>query len=326
MPSCNKFILYLSKKDVECVGLTMPEIIGVLDVMFREKGEGRVEMPPKPGIHTRKDASIHAMPAYIPRIESAGMKWVSGYPENNKKGLPHISGLIILNDPETGLPMAVMDATWITAKRTGAATAVAAKYLARKESSSVGILACGVQGRSNLEALACLFKLTKVKVFDSQPEIAQRFAREMAETAGAGIEVAGHPKDAVKGMDLVVTSGPILKDPTPVIEADWLSEGAFASPVDFDSYWKGSALKQADKLATDDIGQMDYYRQAGYFKDTPRPYADLGDIVAGKAPGRERDGERTISINLGVAPCDIATAILVYRKAREMRIGTDLPL
>lgn len=326
MSSCNKFILYLSKKDVECVGLTMPEIIGVLDVMFREKGEGRVEMPPKPGIHTRKDASIHAMPAYIPRMESAGMKWVSGYPENNKKGLPHISGLIILNDPETGLPMAVMDATWITAKRTGAATAVAAKYLARKESSSVGILACGVQGRSNLEALACLFKLTKVKVFDSQPEIAQRFAREMAETAGAGIEVAGHPKDAVKGMDLVVTSGPILKDPTPVIEADWLSEGAFASPVDFDSYWKGTALKQVDKLATDDIGQMDYYRQAGYFKDTPRPYADLGAIVAGKAPGRERDEERTISINLGVAPCDIATAILVCRKAREMRIGTDLPL
>jgi len=322
----NNTVLYLSKKDVECVSLTMSEIIGALDVMFREKGEGRVEMPPKPGIHTRKDASIHAMPAYIPSMEAAGMKWVSGYPENNKKGLPYISGLLILNDPETGLPLTVMDATWITAKRTGAATAIAAKYLARKESSSVGILACGVQGRSNLEALACLFKITKVKAFDCQPEIARRFARDMAETAGADIEVVGHPRDAVTGMDLVVTSGPILKDPTPVIEADWLSEGAFASAVDFDSYWKGGALKQADKLATDDIGQMDYYRKAGYFKDTPLPYADLGAIVAGKVPGRERANERTISINLGIAPDDMATAILVYRKACELQIGTELPL
>ena len=124
-------IVYLSRRDVEKVDLSMTEIIDALETMFKEKGEGRVEMPPKPGIHTRKDAFIHAMPAYIPRLESAGLKWVSGYPENQKKGLPYITGLLILNDPETGIPLAIMDATWITAKRTGAATALAAKYLAR---------------------------------------------------------------------------------------------------------------------------------------------------------------------------------------------------
>jgi len=322
----DKTVLYLSRKDIEKVNLGMKEIIDSLEAMFKEKGEGRIEMPPKPGIHTRPDAFIHAMPAYIPSMESAGMKWVSGYPENHKKGLPYINGLIILNDAETGVPTAVMDCTWITAMRTGAATAVAAKYLARKDSSTVGILACGVQGRSNLEALTCLFDITRVKAYDIYPEVSKKFANEMSKQLQLEIEVVTEPKQAVVDLDLIVTSGPILRDPTPVIEADWLAEGAFVSPVDFDSYWQGKALQQADKLATDDIGQMNYYRKVGYFKETPEPYADLGEIVAGKKPGRQSDSERTIAINLGLALDDMATAPLVYRSAKEKGIGLELPL
>jgi ornithine cyclodeaminase/alanine dehydrogenase len=259
-------------------------------------------------------------------MKAAGVKWVSGFPDNPKKNLPYISGLLILNDPETGMPLAIMDATWITARRTGAATAVAAKYLARRDSASAGILACGVQGRSNLEALACLFKITRIKAFDIYPEIAQKYAQEMKDVVHADIEVVNSPKEAVVGMDLVVTSGPILKSPSPVIEAGWLAEGAFASPVDFDSYWKGEALMQADKLATDDMDQMAYYRKIGYFKNTPKPYADLGAIVSGKMPGRETAQERTISINLGLALDDMATAVLIYQKAEKLGIGTRLAL
>ena len=319
-------LLYLSMQDVQTVDLPMMEIIDALEVMFREKGQGRVEMPPKPGIHTRPDAFIHAMPAYIPKLESAGIKWVSGYPANQSKGLPYISGLLILNDPDTGLPLAVMDASWITAMRTGAATAVAAKYLARPQSSSVGIIACGVQGRSNLEALACLFKIDTVMAFDVYPQVAEKYAAEMRAKLGIPIEVVATAEAAVRDMDIVVTSGPILKSPNPVIPADWLKPGGFASPVDFDSYWQGSALAQADKLATDDRTQMEYYRQEGYFKSTPVPYADLGEILAGKAPGREREEERTISINLGLALDDMATAILIYKRALDMGIGLKLPL
>ena len=321
-----KTMLYLSRNDVEEVGLEMKAIIDALERMFEEKGEGKVEMPPKPGIHTRPDAFIHAMPAYIPSIKSAGMKWVSGYPENQKKGLPYITGLLILNDTETGIPIAVMDCTWITAMRTGAATAVAAKYLARKNSSTVGILACGVQGRTNLEALACLFDIKKVKVYDIFPEVARRFAKDMAQQLKLEIDVVKKAKQAVTDLDIVVTSGPILKTPTPVIEVNWLSEGSFASPVDFDSYWQGSALQQADKLATDDIGQMNYYRKVGYFKETPEPYADLGEIVAGKKPGRQSEAERTIAINLGLALDDMATAPLIYKLAKEKEIGLELSL
>lgn len=318
-------MLYLSRADVEAVDLPMPDIIAALEAMFIEKGQGKVEMPPKPGIHTRRDAFIHAMPAYIPSLSAAGIKWVSGYPDNQAKGLPYITGLLILNDPDTGIPISVMDATWITAKRTGAATAVAARQLARPDSGTAGIIACGVQGRSNLEALAAVFDLRRVRAYDIHPELAQRFAREMGERLQLDIEAVRTARECV-GADLVVTSGPILKNPDPVIEPGWLRRGAFASAVDFDSYWQGGALAEADKLATDDTRQLEYYRGQGYFSQTPQAYADLGEILAGRKPGREREDERTFCINLGIALDDMATAIIVYREARKLGLGMELPL
>lgn len=318
--------LYLSRKNVEAVQLPMREIIDALAEMFTEKGLGHVEMPPKPGIHTRTDAFIHAMPAYIPSLHAAGMKWVSGYPANPARGLPYISGLLILNDPESGVPLAVMDCTWITAKRTGAATAIAAKHLARPDSASVGIVACGTQGRSNLEALACLFKLQKVKAYDLYPDVARRYAREMRERLGLDVEAVDTLPAAVRDLDIVVTSGPILKHPTPPIPPGWLAPGSFASLVDFDSYWQGAALREIDKLATDDHAQMNYYRREGYFRETPMAYADLGELAVGSKPGRETPQERTATINLGLALDDMATAIRIYHRAQEQGIGTQLPL
>jgi ornithine cyclodeaminase/alanine dehydrogenase-like protein (mu-crystallin family) len=319
-------LLYLSRDDVEAARVSMAEIIAALESMFLEKGRGTVEMPPKPGIHTQPDAFIHAMPAYIPSLRSAGMKWVSGYPQNQAKGLPYISGLLILNDPETGIPTAVMDCTWITAMRTGAATAVAAKYLARPESRTAGILACGYQGRTNLEALCCVLPIEKATAYDIVPEVADRFADQMRAQLKIEVDVVRHPAAAVKEMDVVVTSGPILKHPQPAIEAGWLKPGGFGSLVDFDSYWQGPALAEADKLATDDKAQLAYYRKIGYFSNTPEPYADLGEIVAGVKPGRQFETERTLAVNLGLALDDMATAPLVLRRAREKGIGTPLPL
>jgi len=126
--------------------------------------------------------------------------------------------------------------------------------------------------------------------------------------------------------DIVVTAGPILKHPTPVIEKGWLKPGGFASPVDFDSYWKPEALAEADKYATDDVSQYLYYRTVGYFLQSPDPYADLGEIVTGQKPGRESPEERTISMNLGLALDDMAVAPEIYRRAEERGIGTWLPL
>jgi ornithine cyclodeaminase/alanine dehydrogenase-like protein (mu-crystallin family) len=319
-------LLYLSQADVEAVGLTMAEIVEALEQMFREKGEGRVEMPPKPGIHTMPDAFIHAMPAFIPALKSAGMKWVSGYPENHRRGLPYITGLLILNDPETGIPIAVMDCVWITGMRTGAATGVAAKHLARPDSEVVGVLGCGVQGRTNVEALNVLFPLKRVMAYDVNAETARRYAAEVGERFGLDMTVVGTPQEAVAGCDVVVTAGPILKVPHATIQPGWLEAGAFASLVDFDSYWHPDAMREADKFCTDDVPQLEHYREVGYFQDIPPIHADLGELVTGRKPGRETESERTMACNLGLALDDMATAPLIYKRAVGQGIGTWLPL
>ncbi|HEY4002347.1 MAG TPA: ornithine cyclodeaminase family protein, partial [Candidatus Xenobia bacterium] len=244
-------LLYLTDADVRAVGLDVKTILERLETAFQAHGRREAEMPPKPGIHTKGDAFIHAMPAWIPSLRAAGVKWVSGYPDNPSRGLPYISGVLILNDPDTGLPYAIMDCSWITAWRTGVATALSARYLARPESSVVGILACGVQGRTNLEALAAIFPLQKVFVYDVRPEVRHAYAQAMSERLRLDVIEVDTPRPAVVESDIVVTSGPILKHPQPTIDADWLRPGAFASAVDFDSYWTGSALRQMDLIATD---------------------------------------------------------------------------
>jgi ornithine cyclodeaminase/alanine dehydrogenase-like protein (mu-crystallin family) len=319
-------LLYLSRADVEAAGVTMPEIIAALEVAFSEHSQGKVEMPPKPGVHSRPDAFIHAMPAYIPALHAIGIKWVSGYPENYKHNLPYISGLLILNDDETGLPLAVMDCTWVTGIRTGAATALAAKYLARPESETVGILGCGVQGRSNLEALKVLFPLKRVIAYDHLLANAERYATEVSQRWGLQVAVVQEPRKAVTGCDIVVTAGPILRTPHATIKAGWLDPGAFASLVDFDSYWDGPAMRETDKFCTDDVPQLEHYRSIGYFQDIPPIHASLGELVAGQKPGRQSPRERTMTCNLGLALDDMATAPIVYRQAVERGIGTWLSL
>ena len=211
-----------------------------------------------------------------------------------------------------------------TAKRTGAATALAARFLARPESTTVGILACGVQGRSNLEALCALFPISMVWAYDTGPDTRREYADEMTRQLDIEVQAVDSPEDAVCESDLIVTSGPILKTPHATIKPEWIREGAFASAVDYDSYWHGDALAKFDKICTDDHDQLTYYRGAGYFQNLPPAYADLGELVTERKPGRENPAERTMAMNLGLAIDDMATAILIYQRALERNIGTWL--
>ena len=320
-------LLYLSRAEIEKLNISMEVVINDVDKAFREKAKGKAETPPKPGIHPQKDSFIHAMLAFMPGMKVAGVKWVSGFPENPRRGLPYISGLLILNDLETGFPICVMDCTWVTAKRTGAATAVAAKYLAREDSKTLGILGCGTQGRSNLEALLIVCKgLEEVRAYDVNAENLHKYVEEMSAKHGVKVVPVNSPKRAVENCDIVVTSGPILKNPKPVIAASWFKEGGFACPLDFDSYWKPEAMHSMGKFCTDDREQLNYFRQEGYFSDIPEVYAELSEIVSGKKRGRENSGERIMSMNLGLAIGDMATAILVYEKAKQTGAGATLPL
>jgi ornithine cyclodeaminase/alanine dehydrogenase len=322
-----KQLLYLSQADVLATNLTMAEIIDLLETAFYEKGKNRIEMPPKPGIHPGdSDNFIHAMPAHIPALNSAGVKWVSGFPDNQKRGLPYINGLLIFNDVETGVPLAVMDCIWITAMRTAAATAVAARRLARSDSTTLGILGCGVQGRTNTEALNVLFPLERVMAYDILPEATNDFSTEISTRFDLEVVPVKTPREAVKGCDLVVTAGPILKVPHATVQTGWLDEGSFASLVDFDSYWHSQAMKETDKFCTDDIPQLLHYQENGYFQDIPPIYADLGQLVTGEKPGRQSAKERTMACNLGLAIDDMAVAPAIYERAIKKDLGIWLPL
>ena len=320
-------LLYLSREDVIKTGVSMADVIDSLEIAFREKGEGHTEMPPKPGIHPGGDNNfIHAMPAFIPALKSAGIKWVSAFVDNLEKGLPYISGLVILNDVETGLPLSIMDGVWMTGMRTGAATALSARYLARPDASTVGVLGCGVQGRTNLEALTVLFPVKAVKAYDTNAEAVHDYAEDIGARLELAVEPVESPQQAVTGCDMVVTAGPLLKKPHATIKKDWLDEGASASLVDFDSYWHSAALAQVDCFCTDDTPQIEHYQTLGYFQHIPPIHADLGELVTGQKAGRKSDRERTMTANLGLAIDDMAVAPLIYRKAMAQGIGTLLPL
>ncbi|MEG6521024.1 ornithine cyclodeaminase family protein [Desulfotomaculum sp. 1211_IL3151] len=320
-------VLYLSKSDVENVNMPMSEMIDLLEVAFTAKGNNQIEMPPKPGIHTRENCYIHAMPCWIPELKSAGMKWVSGYPSNQEIGLPYINGLLVLNCPDTGVPLVIMDSVWITAMRTGAVTGLSAKYLARPGSEELGILGCGVQGRTNLEGLLVTCPdIKKVKAYDAFPEISKAYAKNMSEQFGVEVIQVATPKEAIVNSDIIVTAGPIVKNPTPVIEAEWIKEGALLAPVDFDCMWKREAIELAAKNYTDDFGQFDHFKNAGYFNFTPKNLYELGQLLTKQAPGRENDREIILANNIGIAMDDMATAIRIYERALEKDLGVILPL
>lgn len=324
----SKKLLYLSQADVVRTELGMGEIIKIVERVFLEKTEGKVEMPPKPGIHPVQDAFIHAMPAYVPALDAAAVKWVSGYPKNQEMGLPYITGLLILNDPDTGIPLAVMDAVWITAMRTAAASAVAAQRLASPDPKTLAIIGCGVQGRTHTEAMSVAFKsIETVKAYDISSENLSRYIMEMSKRfPQLTFESCGSPREAVDDTDIIVTAGPIKKTPEPGIESGWVKPGAFASPVDFDTYWSREALDEFGKIITDDVPQFRYYREQGYFGVFPEIYADLSEIVSSSRPGRESPEERVMSMHLGLAIEDAAVARRLYDMAADMGIGQWLEM
>lgn len=319
-------ILYLSYDDVVSLKIPLKDIISVIEDAFRQKGEGLAEMPPKPGVHPRPNSFIHAMPAYLKKSDAVGLKWISGNPENPKRGLPYINGIFILNDPDTGLPIAVMDARWMTAYRTAAVSAVSAKYLANPDSEVLAVLGCGTQGRSNTLMLREVLPLKKVKAYDINEDALNRYKKFVQENSDLEVELTSSPREAVKDADIIVTAGPLLKEPNPVIEADWTKPGATALPLDFDSYWKSSAIASMDKFYTDDVEQLKYYIKEGWIRPIERIDGSLDEVIVGKKPGRERKDERIMCMNLGLAIEDVATGKLIYELALKKGVGRKLPL
>jgi len=319
-------ITYLSQGDITGLGLTMNNAISIVEKALREHGAKRVENPPKPGIHPRPDAFLHAMPGYLSGMGAAGLKWVSSFPSNHQLGLPAVMGLIILNEVHTGRPLAIMDCRWITAVRTGAVSGVAAKYLAKKEAESVGIVGAGVQGRYNLLALSeVLPKLKIAKICDIKRDSIEAFKRELKKMIPFPIEAVSCPEEAISESDVVVTATGRLDEP--IFKNSWVKEGALVLPVHHRG-WENETLHKADKFVCDDWPQLEQaHREVGGFDGALPPlYTELGEIILGKKPGRENDKERIIDFNYGLAIEDVAMAQEVFKRAVEKGKGQVLTL
>lgn len=301
------------------VARLLPSIDTQLDLVeetYVEMATGQVELPPKPGIHPRKDAFIHAMPSYLRRSDVAAVKWVSGYPANPARGLPYISGVIVVNDAETGVPIGMMDAAEITAARTAAASGVCIRALAPRGWRRAAILGCGEQGRYHVEVLRTINPDLTIHAYDVDEERARH--------VGPSVEVVSSARDAANRAEVVITAGPIMRDPSPVIDSDWLEPRCLLLPIDFDFYVRSSAITAAELFLVDDRAQYEYYRGQGHFQDWPEPSATVGEYIAGATDRLAMN--RVVCTNLGVGALDAAFSHAVLTEAQEAGVGTVVTL
>jgi alanine dehydrogenase len=303
-------LLYLRRDEVAALLPPLTEQLDVVEGTYRAVAAGQVELPPKPGVHPRKDSFIHAMPAYLRDEDVAALKWVAGYPENKARGLPYISGLIVVNDAATGLPAAIMDAGEITAARTAAASGVCIRKWAPDGWSEVAVLGCGEQGRYHARVVGELNPEARIRAYDPHPE-------RVAELEGR-VEATETPAQAVEGADIVVTAGPIVDEPESPLGPDWLGERWLALPIDFDFYFSRDSVAAADLFLVDDVEQFEYYRSQGHFRDWPAPAGTVGED--------HEPRPRVVCCNLGVGALDAAFAARVLSRAAAEGVGTELEL
>jgi ornithine cyclodeaminase/alanine dehydrogenase-like protein (mu-crystallin family) len=314
-------IRYLSRADVEAAGLSGIEVIEILELAFRAKRAGDVEMPPKIGVHPRDDAFIHAMPAYLSDSDAVGLKWVAGYPGNQPLGIPYIHGLLVLSDAGTGRPLAVMDATWITELRTAAASMLGIRALVDGPVESMGILGCGRQGHVHLELATQVFPaLRRVSLFDRHPERAEALA---AAHPGLDAQAAPAAEEIGAGSDVVVSSAAIVRDPERPLRRAHLKDAMVACAVDFDATLSEDLFEDGGVFVVDDLAQYRYYRQQGYFAGYPPEATELAEVLADEAP---RPRGLSVFVPLGLALEDVAVAAEINRRAAEAGLGRELPL
>ena len=302
-------ITYLDRASVRQLLPPLSEQLDLVEETYVAMARGRVEVPPKPGIHPRPDSFINAMPAYLADRDVAAIKWVSAYPGNRRSGLPSISGLIILNDPETGMPEVIMDAAEITAIRTAVASGVSIRHLAHAGWSTVAILGYGEQGRQHARIVQALNPTAKITVYGGPRLHAPQ----------EGIDVVTDARSAVDGADLVITAGPMSKGPDPVVVRDWLPTSCLVVPVDYDAYVTPQLVDEADLFVVDDVGQYDHYRTLGQFRGWPQAGGSIGQALQVRPAGDLR-----VACSLGVGALDAAFGAVILERASAAGLGVAL--
>jgi ornithine cyclodeaminase/alanine dehydrogenase len=323
-------VLYLSEQDCIDTGTTNAEIFAATEKSMIEYAKKTVEMPAKIGLHPQPDSLMHAMPAYLPNDYACGIKWGSNFPTNNER-YPHITPTncqIIYNDAETGLPLAIMDATWITLIRTPATALTAIKHGANPHAKTFGMIGNGIQGKSNVKMIGTVLdELEKIYVYDLYESATDKLIEQCQPVVKAEIIKCTNVQDLVENSEVIISAVPIAHTPAPFVKNEWVQDGQTLVCLDCHSVFEDAAYKRAGKYYCDSIEQHELLKGYGYYpQGLPPVTGETGALAAGLVPGRESKNELVIFNNVGMAVEDMACAKIIFERALEMDLGLHLPL
>jgi alanine dehydrogenase len=307
--------------------------VAAAEKAVRAQGEGRVVLEPR--VHLDPGAAYrghwNVLRAFVEPLGIAGVKVVGDFLDNYRSGLPSELGLLTLYDPATGAPTAIVDAADLTDRRTGALTAVGARHLARPGSRVLGHVGARGTAYWNVVLLDALLDFEEIRVTSRRAESREAFARTLEEALGKPVRACATVRETVEGADVVVEATR-LERPEPILRTAWIAEGAFVVPYGTMSAVELDLLTAIDKVVVDDWGQCGPGNRLGAL----RPHVDagllteatlhgeLGDVVAGRKPGRERDDERILFWHRGLATTDVALGALLVERAEREGVGTVL--
>lgn len=325
-------LTYINGRDIAKLAMTDKEILDAVEQGLLAQGnkqtviEPRVHLIPDPAFN----GHFNVLRGYVAPLGLAGVKIVGDYVDNYKLGLPSEMAMLNLFDPRTGMPVAMIDATFITDARTGAVTALGARHLARRNSKVLGHI--GARGTSywNVRLLDSLFDFDEIRVHSRRPESRDAFAARLEKDLGKKIIVTPDWESCVRGADIVVEASRLDK-PTPLLKTEWIKPGAFVVPYGTMSAVELSLTDIMSKLVVDDwtqckggmFGSLRAHVEAGKLS-AQTLHAELGDIVAGRKPGRQSDDETNLFWHRGLSLSDIALGHAIMKKAERMGIGQQL--
>jgi len=325
-------VRFLSAEDVEEIALSADEVLAAVEEALQAQGSGRVVLEPRE--HLVPDPSFgghfNILRAYVAPLDAAGVKVVGDYVDNWRLGLPSELALLTLYDPRTGVPRAIVDATEITERRTGALTALGAKHLARPDSTVLGHIGARGTAFSNVTMLDRLFGFEEIRVTSRRPNSRREFGRRLEEALGKSVTVVETVRDVVAGADIVVEATRLVA-PEPLVHTDWIKRGALVVPYGTMSAVELSLTSIMDKIVVDDWGQcrrgpfgaLRPHVDAGLLTEETL-YGELAEIVVGRKAGRESGDETILFWHRGLATTDIAVGHALYERALERGVGTLL--
>ncbi|HEY6280140.1 MAG TPA: ornithine cyclodeaminase family protein [Streptosporangiaceae bacterium] len=326
------WLRFLSGPDIEAIGISNAEIVAAVEDAVRAHGDGRVVLEPRVHLIPDNNGAGHfnVLRGHLSAPGVSGVKVVGDFVSNYAVGLPSELGLLTLYDPRTGVPLSIMDATMITARRTGAMTAVGARYLARRDSRVLGHVGARGSAFWNVVLLDEMFDLDEIRVTSRRPESREAFAQQLAGVSRARIRVAASAEEAFDGADILVEASR-LTEPEPLLRTGVVKPGAFVVPYGTVSAVQLDLLDVMDKVVVDDwreaqsgrFGALRRHVDSGRLSATSL-YAELGQIVTGRLPGRERSDERILLWHRGLAILDIAVGLAILRRAEQHGAGTML--